>query len=68
MTNSPPKHVKVTSYMPPGTLADLDVLRAELRRNGTNVDRGAVIRAAIAVAQAHPEAWTRAIENERGEA
>lgn len=65
MTTSPPRHVKVTVYMPPGTQADLDVLRAELRRTGITVDRGAVIRAAIAVAQAHPEAWTRAIENER---
>jgi hypothetical protein len=63
----PPRHVKVTVYMPPGTQADLDVLRAERRREGITVDRGAVIRAAIAVAKAHPGAWHRAIEQERGE-
>lgn len=65
MTNEPPRHVKVSVYMPPGTQADLDLLRAELRRTGVNVDRGAVIRAAIAVAQTRPTAWHKAIEEER---
>lgn len=65
MTDAPSKHVKVTSYMPPGMLADLDVFRAELRRSGVNADRGALIRAAILLAQADPVAWTQAIESER---
>ena len=56
-----PKHVKVAHYMPPGMVADLDELRAELKRDGLTVDRGALIRAAIAMAQADPIEWTRQV-------
>lgn len=46
-----PRHVKVAHYMPPGMVADLDDLRAKLRRqDGVTVDRGALIRAAITMA------------------
>lgn len=66
MTIEAPKHVKVTMYMPPGMLADLDVFRAELRRDGVNVDRGQVIRAAIKVANHDAVAWTAAIREDSG--
>lgn len=65
-TADPPKHVKVTMYMPPGMLADLDVFRAELVRDGLNVDRGELIRAAINVASIDPVAWTRALREDSG--
>lgn len=66
MATAPPKHVKVTMYMPPGMLADLDMLRAELMRDGLNVDRGQVIRAAIEVASSDPAAWNRALRKDSG--
>lgn len=59
-----PRHVKVTSYMPPGMVADLDELRAELRRQGITADRGALIRAAIAYASADPATWRQYIRQE----
>lgn len=52
-----PKHVKVTIYMPPDMVADLDEKRAELRRNGEPVDRGRLVRAAIRTAQQHGADW-----------
>jgi hypothetical protein len=61
-----PRHVKVTMYMPPGMLADLDVLRAELVREGLNVDRGALIRAAIQVATGCMEEWTSVLKEDTG--
>lgn len=54
---SGPKHVKVTIYMSPDMVADLDEKRAELRRDGDPVDRGRLVRAAIRVAQQHSADW-----------
>lgn len=63
---APPKHTKVTVYMPPDMLADLDALRAELTRDGFGVDRGQMVRAAIRVAEADPMAWARAMQGDSG--
>lgn len=50
------RHVRVTVYMPPGMVADLDALRADmLRRSGINVDRGRLIRAAVLLGMDDPE-------------
>lgn len=66
MMTEAPRHVKVTMYMPPGMLADLDVLRAELMRDGLNVDRGQLIRAAIKVASEDQSVWNRALREDSG--
>lgn len=66
MAAAPPRHVKVTMYMPPDMLADLDVLRAELMRDGVSVDRGQMIRAAIRMAHGDPVAWNRALREDSG--
>lgn len=61
------KHVKVTLYMPPSMVAELDDLRADLRRAGAVVDRGRMIRAAIRVAKQRQTVWASLMHEEEDE-
>lgn len=63
----PLKHVKVTYYMPPGMVADLDELRVELQRLGVRVDRGQLVRAAVKLAQKDVQEWSRLVAGGEGD-
>lgn len=53
---------KITVYWTTEQLAELDAYRLELRKSGTKVDRGLMIRAAVAMALDDPAGWARMME------
>ena len=55
---------KITVYMPPDMIADLDWMRSEMVRGGRNLDRGRMVRAAIRVAASHSDEWHEEMEAE----
>lgn len=57
MMTAPAPNAKITVYMPPDMVADLDWMRSEMVRSGRGLDRGRMVRSAIRVAAEHPDEW-----------